>query len=165
MTTAPIRTIPEEKTCYRCKQVLPSSEFTQDPRVISGLKSYCKRCCREDAQERLEKDRERINARVRAYRKRIYTPENGRLRHLRNKYGLTKAAYLELLASQDGRCAICGAEQAGGRGNWHVDHDHNTGVVRGLLCAKCNVGIAQFNDNPELMLLAVTYLRERSSDA
>lgn len=161
--TPPPRVIPEEKMCFRCKEVLPSSEFTQDPRVVSGLKSYCKKCCREDAAERLAKDRDRINARIRAYRKRTYTPERTRKRHILHKYKLSYDAYLALLASQGGQCAICRAEEAGGRGNWHVDHDHTTGAVRGLLCAKCNVGIAQFGDSPDLMLLAVAYLRERST--
>jgi hypothetical protein len=57
----------------------------------------------------------------------------------RLRYGITLAEYEQILAGQDGRCAICGTEEPGGRGNrFHVDHDHETGIVRGLLCWTCN---------------------------
>lgn len=71
--------------------------------------------------------------------------------------------YNELLAKQGGKCAICGCEEyIVGRGGevkpLAVDHDHNTGKVRGLLCQNCNVGLGYFWDNPTWLLNAVRYL-------
>lgn len=74
------------------------------------------------------------------------------------RYGLTKEVALELVATQKGLCAICGNLPEGVRG-LHVDHCHNTGVVRGLLCHGCNTGIGNLKDDPELLERAVKYLR------
>lgn len=71
-------------------------------------------------------------------------------------FGLTRAEFEALLDSQDGRCAICCRREPGGRSNeWHVDHCHETGVVRGLLCAGCNLGLGvyeKFARNPRVEL-------------
>ncbi|TAL42572.1 MAG: hypothetical protein EPN91_07960 [Salinibacterium sp.] len=79
-------------------------------------------------------------------------------------YGLTDAGYDQLLAAQGGVCAICRkAETARNRQGrirpLAVDHDHDTGDVRGLLCANCNVGIGYFDDEPERLQAGATYLR------
>jgi hypothetical protein len=80
---------------------------------------------------------------------------------LRNLYGLSWDDYCALLASQDNGCAICGSTVPGRRGHagFGVDHDHATGRIRGLLCHACNVGIGYFNDDADVLLKAVTYLR------
>lgn len=54
-------------------------------------------------------------------------------------------------------CAICGSTEKP-----HIDHDHETGVVRGTLCRTCNIGLGMFKDNPELMRQAAQYLEDRS---
>jgi hypothetical protein len=77
------------------------------------------------------------------------------------QYGLTLADYDEMNAEQDGVCAICGSECVR-RKELCVDHDHETGEVRDLLCMKCNLGIGQFNDDPDLLKKAVRYLRRHS---
>ena len=77
---------------------------------------------------------------------------------LRQKYGLSLQEYEQLVEQQDGRCAICGCDQPAGRGRWHVDHDHTTGKVRGLLCHNCNVGLGNFKDDPRRLEAAVKYL-------
>ncbi|MBA7572888.1 hypothetical protein ES708_14675 [subsurface metagenome] len=64
---------------------------------------------------------------------------------------------MELWESQDGKCAICG-ESFIKLFNTCVDHNHETGEVRGLLCRKCNVAIGFLNDDPELMEKAIKYL-------
>jgi hypothetical protein len=69
--------------------------------------------------------------------------------------------YERLLATQDYKCAICKRpreENTLGR-RFAVDHDHNTGLVRGLLCYKCNTGLGALNDDPELLQTAADYLR------
>lgn len=84
------------------------------------------------------------------------------LRHKIRKltYGITEAEFNSLLESQNKSCAICGSSEAGGRGDWHVDHCHKTNKIRGLLCHHCNTGLGLFRDSPELLILAAEYLRE-----
>jgi hypothetical protein len=77
-------------------------------------------------------------------------------------YGLTVEQYEALLERQAGRCAICRTDEPGGRGNWHVDHCHESNAVRGLLCATCNVGLGMFRDDPTRLAAAIAYLKEFS---
>jgi hypothetical protein len=76
------------------------------------------------------------------------------------KYGITKADYDSMLAASGG-CEICGTSTPGSKrfGYFHIDHDHATGRVRGLLCHHCNLGLGNFKDNPELMAKAITYIK------
>jgi hypothetical protein len=78
---------------------------------------------------------------------------------LLHKFGLTQGQYDELLFKQGGGCAICGGPQTG-RGRFHVDHDHKTGEVRGLLCHGCNTGIGNLGENPARLEKAAAYLRQ-----
>jgi hypothetical protein len=64
--------------------------------------------------------------------------------------------YREMLDEQGYRCAICRRKSSLG-----VDHDHRSGVVRGLLCRKCNLGIGHLGDDPRLVKRAFKYLMER----
>lgn len=64
-----------------------------------------------------------------------------------------------MLARQDGRCAICRTTFPGGRwGHFHVDHEHETGAVRGLLCTVCNIGLGYFDDSADRLAQAAAYL-------
>jgi hypothetical protein len=72
------------------------------------------------------------------------------------KYGL---AIEEVEAMKEGGCAICGTKTI----DLHVDHDHATGKVRGILCRECNIGLGKFGDSPELMLEAIAYLRTHAT--
>lgn len=78
---------------------------------------------------------------------------------LSNSYGITMVGYNTLLKAQDGICAICGKTPKENGQRLGVDHDHRTGVVRGLLCSSCNTALGFFRDNPELLAKAITYLR------
>lgn len=74
-------------------------------------------------------------------------------------YGLTPEQYLDLYNSQNGKCAICKKEPETKRG-LAIDHNHETGKVRGLLCHHCNIGIGNFMENIDLMNDAIIYLKE-----
>ena len=77
--------------------------------------------------------------------------------------GLTEkeheALYAELFERQDGGCAICGTSPKVGGRRLHVDHCHKTGVIRGLLCWRCNTGLERFRDNPDTLIQAAAYTR------
>lgn len=74
-------------------------------------------------------------------------------------YGITEDDYARMLAEQGHCCAVCRTDEPGGRGsNWHIDHDHTTGLVRGLLCTRCNSGLGFFDDNPNLLAEAERYI-------
>jgi hypothetical protein len=81
------------------------------------------------------------------------------------KFGINREIVLAKLQAQGGACKICDREIREGTGQvphaniFHVDHDHVTGNVRGLLCFQCNVGLGMFNDSTERMSLAIDYLR------
>jgi hypothetical protein len=77
---------------------------------------------------------------------------------LHRNYGLQKGDYDRMLEEQDGRCAICGVEKCSTGRRFAVDHCHETGVVRGLLCAACNHAIGKLADCPERMMAALIYL-------
>lgn len=79
------------------------------------------------------------------------------LRHLCRKFGVPLSTVEALLAEG---CAICGAKESPteGRPTLHLDHNHETGAFRGVLCHACNVGLGQFRDSPELLSKAVAYL-------
>lgn len=77
----------------------------------------------------------------------------GRARHLKRHYGLTEAERDEMVASQMGLCVICLDAPAA-----HVDHCHETGRVRGVLCFNCNSAIGKLGDDPDAVRRAAAYL-------
>jgi len=84
--------------------------------------------------------------------------------HIKRTYGLSIEKYNEMVLAQNGLCKICGLDpkMLGTKERkdrfLHVDHDHKTGLVRGLLCAKCNRALGQLNDDPKIALAAAYYL-------
>lgn len=84
---------------------------------------------------------------------------------MRRKYGINLETFHELLVSQDNRCAICHTKFLSTKNAdvpkslWiNIDHSHETGKVRGLLCTKCNLGLGSFSDNEKLLYSAANYL-------
>lgn len=77
--------------------------------------------------------------------------------HLKAKYGLSLEDYTALLEKQGGRCAVCGTPPDGRR--LSVDHNHETGEVRGLLCLNCNTTLGKVGDSPEILMEAIAYLQ------
>jgi hypothetical protein len=104
---------------------------------------------RRRAHHDANRDRELARKRARAAANR----EKGRIYKIARKYGLTLEGYNDLVRSQGGRCAICGAAST-----LCVDHDHATGRVRGLLCHNCNRGIGLLGDDAARVGRAAEYL-------
>ena len=103
------------------------------------------------------KRRNKDKMRMAGYRYRDKYPQKGRNNFLKRKYGVDIAAYDQMLASQNGRCALCRSLPSRTTKKGHtldIDHDHETGAVRGLLCRNCNNGVAHFERMQSLNLLA-----------
>lgn len=75
-------------------------------------------------------------------------------------HGLTPADYEAMLARQNGGCAICKGPPNGSTSRFHIDHDHTTGKVRGLLCMSCNFAIGYLKDDPARARAAADYLEK-----
>lgn len=132
------------------------------PRANGGAGAWiCVPCVRAADRRRHERDgaRRRAAARERYSHDPDYR-EAIRAANLRAKFGLSLADYAARLAAQGGGCAICGTDEPGGRwgASLHVDHDHATGEVRGLLCAACNVMLGNAGDDPARLRAAADYL-------
>lgn len=80
--------------------------------------------------------------------------------NLKHRYGITLIDYNEMLIEQNSRCKICDVETTG----LVVDHCHNSGEVRGLLCGNCNKGLGLFKDSPERMERAAQYIIETQGE-
>jgi hypothetical protein len=93
---------------------------------------------------------------------RVENPQYWRESFLRKRFGITLDQYNAKLSGQGGLCAICrkpGTEKRlGAIKNLAVDHCHETGKVRGLLCTACNTGIGKLMDSPEILRAAATYI-------
>lgn len=79
-----------------------------------------------------------------------------RIKDLKRLFNLTPEQYDAILSEQGGVCSICKTPPKGK--HLAVDHCHTTGEIRGLLCNDCNIGLGYFQDNPDYLLAAITYL-------
>lgn len=150
------------KRCTHCKEVLPQEQFHKAKAFHDGLSRRCKKCAYEFHEAWRIKNKPRAAADAKRWRanNKERAADHGR----KNLYDLPMGAFEQMLASQDGKCAICERTEAGGRGAFHVDHCHDSGKVRGLLCNSCNGGLGKFRDRPELLLKAVKYLAEGGTE-
>jgi hypothetical protein len=118
---------------------------------------------REDC-EGIRQTNGRCRCEAREASRRWYEKNPGHTRNVKllRLYGLTPEEYEALREAQGGVCAICKREETrtykGRIRALAVDHDHETGEVRGLLCSDCNQGIGWFRDDPELLQAAIEYL-------
>ena len=96
--------------------------------------------------------------RIAEYSRKRYNPEHSRDLRLKLYYNISLEQYNDMFISQEGKCAICGRHQSDFKRRLAVDHDHNTGKVRGLLCQRCNYGIGYFQENTEILENVIRYL-------
>ena len=132
------------KTCYRCKETKEYSEFHKNKSKKDGYTTYCKKCQLEYIKSRP------ATAKVQRNNKRAIATRNRR-------YAITSEWYDTTLAEQNGCCAICKSSCKTGKA-LAVDHDHETGKNRGLLCMDCNTALGKFRDNVEILQSAISYL-------
>lgn len=96
---------------------------------------------------------------LKANKRNLKNKEDNRKKTLKRKYSLSHENWLEIWKNQSGKCAICG-EVFNNPSDACVDHNHETGKVRGLLCKKCNLALGLFNDDIKNMMTAVEYLEK-----
>jgi len=133
------------KWCPRCQTSKQLEEFPLDKR--RGRYGYCKPCKADYMRER---------SRMRTSLENFHHNLSRSLR----QNGLTIEDYRRMSTEQEGRCAICRTDVPGqNAARLILDHDHKTGVVRGLLCSSCNRGLGYFADSPERLLAAASYLK------
>lgn len=142
------------KRCSRCGETKAHSAFYRDATNDDGLGFYCRMCKNGMRADYYAKNRKAICARQKAYAEK----NERKLRDtvLQRTYGMTMDEYDEMLAAQGGGCAICGGQCPTGR-RLAVDHDHETGENRGLLCSKCNGGFGYFSEDPGRLMAAIEY--------
>lgn len=80
--------------------------------------------------------------------------------YLKHKYSITLDDYNQMMSDQNGQCKICSRDISNGGKSVHVDHCHDSGKVRGLLCDKCNRGLGYFDENSEWLKKAAKYLEK-----
>jgi hypothetical protein len=161
------------KVCRACKQNKPIEDFGVVVANPDGRRYACKGCYNKVRADYRKRNPEKVNAgKMQNYYDR-HEESKARLRarypkvrawRLIHHYGLTIEQYEEILRLQGGGCAICG--QPPGEAKFqrmHVDHDHVSGDVRGILCGKCNVGLGSFCDSQKILLRAAKYLKRKGS--
>lgn len=143
-----------EKPCAACGVVKPLDAYSRRVKALDGRRSKCRPCNSEQVQTYHD-----VNPDV---------PLNA---HLLRKFGISLEEFRALEAAQGGRCAICRQppvivmgirsrrQGRAVRPRLVVDHDHETGKIRGLLCTPCNRGIGFLDDSPERVAAALEYLR------
>lgn len=139
--------------CTKCKLEKPVSEMHKDSKRKTGYRSTCKAC------DKLVRDK-RTKENPEKYRK--DNRERTKLYNLKNVYNITLEDYNRMLQEQNGVCKVCGkieviANQFGPR-SLCVDHDHDTGQIRGLLCNRCNRVLGMVKDDKELLQKLSLYL-------
>ncbi len=145
------------KICTGCKLTQEDSEFTRSVKGRRGLTSRCKGCVRkwyEENRPRFQKKK---------WDNYIRNPLKVRDNKLRTKFGITLEQYNELSNRQSNVCAVCFKPEVVKRKDklktLAVDHCHETGKIRGLLCSKCNMAIGLVKDNVDTLLKMVDYLK------
>ena len=135
------------KTCTKCGKKAPLEGFNKEKKAKDGRTSQCKTCCNERTRKHYRDN-----------------PDAGWSRDIKKKYGITPQDYHDLLAEQGGVCANagCTATNPGPNKNrWCVDHNHDTGEIRGLLCSNCNAAAGILQDHPDTLRGLADYLEAK----
>jgi hypothetical protein len=160
------------KTCIACGESKPIEQFYRAAGMADGHRSDCIPCnlaakkARTALNPQANRDRvrrwqlanpERHRAKQRSYSETGQKQLWDRKSYLKRKYRMTLEDYERMFEAQGGVCAICGEPRPEER-TLHVDHDHETGVIRGLLCFRCNNALGDFREEYELFQRAADYL-------
>jgi len=177
------------KRCPSCGEIKPSTQFGRNRSLGDGLSVYCLECNRERSNAWYRERRRALGQEVRDHSWvpegfrwcptcQQAVPHSEYIRktssasgfgsqckschrtsssdsYFFRTYGMTRRELAELREAQGDRCAICGAAEP-----QHLDHDHETGSIRRLLCQRCNHGLGLFRDDPGVLRAAAEYVEE-----
>lgn len=166
------------KRCKKCGEEKSRDEFYKASGTRDGYRSECKSCSlaakaaryRANPEPEIERARrwQRENPeRYKLNQRRMRNSPEGKRRqragHLLRKFGMTLKQYDAMLEAQEGRCAIC-TKPPRPDVSLHIDHEHETGRVRGLLCFSCNAALGYFGDDCDRLIAAAGYLGRPPKD-
>jgi hypothetical protein len=137
--------IPEEKKCTHCNKVKPLSEFFNCKNTRDLKSTDCKKCSVKSSNK---------------HRKDNF--EQYRNTYVKRVFNITLEEYNKMFEDQDGCCAICGIHQKDLKRTLFVDHNHETGKIRGLLCGTCNMAIGFLKDDTGVLQNAIDYLNKNN---
>lgn len=147
----------QTKYCPKCKTDKKLSEFSKDKYTKSGYHVWCKKCQlkkgneyrnRPDIREKINKQQNKRNVKRYNTDKKFRDMKKNVSRKywLKYQYGLSVEDYDKMVEKQQGCCAICGINQSELNIRMIVDHNHQTGEIRGLLCSTCNVRVGWYEN-------------------
>lgn len=148
------------KQCSRCKVEKELDKFNKRRDSRDGYEGHCKECrsSKRVANPNFKESSRKANKKFDMKRK-------GKRwgYHLSKTYGLSEDDYYKMLDEQGHKCAICNlsVDKEEHYGKFVVDHCHNTGKVRGLLCNKCNLMLGNARDDIRILDKGIKYLKER----
>jgi hypothetical protein len=131
-----------EKKCSECNELKSLDNFSRDKSRKDGVDAYCKPC-------RYLKNRKWAGENKEVHRKSTLNTRR------KLEYGVSPEQFDLLLKNQENLCAIC---KIAIDHTSHLDHCHNTGKVRGVLCPNCNKGLGLFSDDIHKLYSAIKYL-------
>ena len=140
----------ESKVCTKCNNPYPIECFVRSRRLKTGRCTICDTCRHSYNKEWFAKKYSEPEFKAATLNRMVVNVLKRNIIH----YGLTMETYEELSAQG---CAVCGGHP-NGTGRYNFDHDHITGLFRGLLCSSCNLMIGSMNDDPALLEIAKIYL-------
>ena len=146
------------RVCKRCGETKPLTDFYEMRGCVDGRRPACKVCVNLTWNAWRAANPERIKqtcARYYQNNKTRLLPKN-REAGLKSRYGLPFGSYDRMFDTQGGKCAIC--DEPHTRGKLVVDHEHETGKVRGLLCYRCNNAIGFLGESHERIMRVIDYL-------
>ncbi len=150
------------RRCTKCGSDGPFTKSTSKKRAKDGLRSVCKPCENASVKARYALDPAKFKAISVAWQERNQDKVlRIRRRRILRSYGLSEDRFDALMIHQAGRCAVCRSAHLSTttRRGVCIDHDHGTGLVRGLLCSKCNLALGHFRDDPANLERGAIYLR------
>jgi len=156
------------KECKSCGELKSLSFFYSNKGMKDGKLNKCTSCVNQQSIEYRKKHKEKYQQKAKEWKTKEPEKYYRTLRNSKLKaYGITLEEYENMLKYQNGVCKICSKPETKGRGKdkatLAVDHCHDTGKVRGLLCSSCNRGLGFFGDSLLLLNKAADYLNENSS--